>query len=226
MSADMAVTLAAFLQAGFAVLEDVFLQVADFAPSSGSGRSKGGSGKSTTSQSSFPQELVSAVLQLKPVINLLHQLLEGPPLALSAQTVDGADDGFHQPSSLETLPSPAECLCLIVPLSEGSVELEVVRDSHQFPEFTAEGYSRWVNRPAVATEIALREHGMVDRYAVQPGSVIVISPGLIHRVRTEPGKPATRILCTPSRHAPLERMMESASREVVLESGARVWLEA
>ena len=106
------------------------------------------------------KEIASAVLQLKPVMNLLHQILEGPPLALSAKVVEGPDDAVHQPSTLEALPSPAECLSLVVPLNEGTVELEVVRDSHLFPEFTAEGHSRWVNRtPAASVDFAVRRRG-------------------------------------------------------------------
>jgi hypothetical protein len=226
VSVDVAGTLASFLQSGFAVLEDVFLQVGEFGASSGSGRGKGGGGKSSSAKSPAMKEIAGAVLQLEPVMNLLHQILEGPPLALSAKVVEGSDDAFHQPSTLEALPSPAECLSLVLPLSEGPMELEVVRDSHLFPEFTAEGRSRWVNRtPAASTDFAVRQHGMIDRFAVQPGSVIIVSPGLIHRVQTEPGTPCVRVLCTPSRHAPLDRMPEGASKEVVLEMGARIWIE-
>jgi hypothetical protein len=221
---DEAAILSTFLQTGFSVLEDVFLHGAQADSPFGINRSGNSTKESTRSALPSLTELVSAVLRLEPVLKLLHPILEGPPLALGARIAEGADESFRQPSSIEALPSPAECLGLIVPLNDAPVELDVVRDSHLFPEFTAEGQSRWISRSAAdATEVALRQHGMIDRYAVQPGSVVVIGPGLIHRVRTEPDTVALRMVCTPSRHAPLNRMLDGSYTETVLENGARLW---
>jgi hypothetical protein len=135
------------------------------------------------------------------------------------------DEAFRQASAAEALSSPNECLVLVVPLDDSPIELEVVRDSHLFPEFSSDGQSRWVNpSSAVAIEIALRQQGMVDQHTVEPGSVAIVGPGLIHRIRTKAGAMAWRVHCTPSRIAPLDRLLDGTRKEITLESGARIWM--
>jgi hypothetical protein len=170
-------------------------------------------------------ETVCGMLDSRPVLDFLHAVLEGPPVALSATIVEGKDASFTQPSVWEVLPSPAECIALVQPLGDTPAELEVVRHSHLFPEFSADGKSRWVTASDnAAIDVALRQQGMVERFEVAPGSVAMVGPGLINRVLTEPGTSALQVLCTPSRHAPLDRLLDRSKNEVVLEFGARVWI--
>ena len=155
----------------------------------------GGPGRDRMSD---PVEAISTILQSAAVLSLLHPILEGHPLALATGMAEGDTEGFRQASAMESLPSPNECLALVVPSGDRPVELDVVRDSHHFPEFSANGQSRWINSSSVAAvDIALRQNGMIDHYQIEPGSVAVVSPGLIHRVRTEIGSGALRVHCTP-----------------------------
>jgi hypothetical protein len=225
ISPDAAAVIPGFLQSGFAIVEVGLVQAA--ATKSPSGNKRTSNANSAAARSKTPDlgEVICATLQSKPVLDLLHLILEGPPLALSTGIVEGADEGFRQPSSMEVLPSPAECLSLIIPLDEHPVELDVIRDSHLFPEFSADGKSRWVNPVAAgAIDIALRQHGMIDQYQIAPGSIAIVGPGLMHRVRTEPGTGALRVHCTPSRLAPLDRMLDGSRKEITLETGGRVWV--
>jgi len=222
---DAGAVLSGLLQNGFTIVEMGPAQAT--AAKSPTSAKRGGNGGASTGRSKTPDlaETICAVLQSKPVLDILHPILEGPPLALSTGLVEGTDEGFRQPSAMEVLPSPTECLALVIPLDDRPVELDIIRDSHQFPEFSAEGQSRWINpSAAVAIDVALRQHGMIDQSTVPPGSVAIIGPGLIHRVRTEPGTAALRVHCTPSRIAPLDRMIDGSRKEITLESGGRVWV--
>jgi len=225
ISPEAGAIMSDFLQSGFAIVDVGAPQAAATKSPSGSKRNANASTATPRSKTPDLGEVICAVLQSKPVLDLLHPILEGPPLALSTGIVEGADEGFRQPSSMEVLPSPAECVSLVIPLDEHPVDLDVIRDSHLFPEFSADGKSRWVNPAAAgAIDIALRQHGMIDHYVIPPGSIAIVGPGLIHRVRTEPGTGALRVHCTPSRIAPLDRMMDGSRKEITLETGGRVWV--
>lgn len=227
--AGIAPLIAGFLQTGLTTIETGSPQGVT---SGGTVKSpvatkRGGSMTGASPRGKTPDlaEAVCNALQSKPVLDVLQAILESAPLALNTAIVEGMEENYRQISAMEVLRSPAECLALIVPLDDKAVELDVIRDSHLFPEFSAEGQSRWIDPSSgAAIEVALREHGMVDHYTVQPGSVAIAGPGLIHRVRTEPGAIALRVHCTPSRIAPLDRMLDGSRKEIALESGARVWM--
>ncbi|MBV8616272.1 MAG: hypothetical protein JOY66_21230 [Acetobacteraceae bacterium] len=161
-----------------------------------------------------------AALHAPDVVAALRAVLEDHPLVLSPRPC-AAEARFRQPSAMADLPSPAECLLLVTPHDETVVELEVVRDSHRLPEFTAGGESRWMSRTG-AEALALAEpHGMVDRYVLPPDTLAAIGPGLLHRVRA-PGSGAAAALAVPARAAPLRHLL-GAEREVVCDNGARIW---
>jgi hypothetical protein len=222
---EVGATLSGFIRSGFMILDASSPQVG--AATSATGPKRNGYVPHAPSgvKTSDPAEAISSALRSKLVLSLLHPILEGHPLALSTGIVEGSQEGFRQASAMEALPSPNECLALVVPIEDRPVELDVIRDSHLFPEFSADGRSRWVHASSVvAIDIALRQHGMIDRYIIPPGSVAIVGPGLIHRVRTEPGAGALRVHCTPSRIAPLDRVLDGGRQEIALESGARLWI--
>jgi hypothetical protein len=222
---QVAATLSTFLQTGFSILNDAVPRGVKPLPSSDSKRGGDGAEDASSGEWPAPRDVISSVLRSRPVLDLLRTILEGHPLAVGAEIVEAAEERFRQFSTSKVLPSPAECLGLIVPLCDNAVQLEVVRGSHLFPEFTLDGQSRWVSQSGmVATDVAIQQFGMIDRHDLEPGSVAVLGPGLIHRLHTEPGTAALRVLCTPSRHAPLECLLDGSCKEVVLESGARVWI--
>jgi hypothetical protein len=222
---QVANTLSIFLQKGFLILSDAVPRGVKPLPSSGSRRECDRADDASSGVWPLPSDVISSVLRSVPVLDLLHPILEGHPLALEAEIVEATEERFRQFSASKVLPSPAECLGLILPLRDDAVHLEVVRGSHLFPEFTLDGQSRWISQSGmVATEVAIQQSGMIDRHVLELGSVAVLGPGLIHRLRTEPGTTALRMLCTPSRQAPLECLLDGSCKEVVLESGARVWI--
>jgi hypothetical protein len=156
------------------------------------------------------------------VSDVLHAVLEDRPLAIAPRLVGGREpEMFHQPSGMQALPSPAECVALVVPVGTREVGLEVVRDSHLLPEFTMQGTSRWTSRVASEPLQMAEVHGMLDRYVLPPGSVAVIGPGLLYRVAA-PADAAVRAVVIPSRAAPL-LLRTKGAHEQVCANGARIW---
>jgi hypothetical protein len=224
VSPDVGNLLADYIQSGFLIVEGASPKNVGARPTPGGNRPGVASGTASRLMTADPSDAIVSALQSDQVIRLLHPILEGHPLALGMGVAEG-DEAFRQASAAEALSSPNECLVLVVPLDDSPIELEVVRDSHLFPEFSSDGQSRWVNpSSAVAIEIALRQQGMVDQHTVEPGSVAIVGPGLIHRIRTKAGAMAWRVHCTPSRIAPLDRLLDGTRKEITLESGARIWM--
>lgn len=225
IDAGLETVLSDFIQSGFAILDAGAASGAS--PKQAPASKRGGNGAGGSSRGKIPDlsEAVCGLLQAGPVLDLLKPILEGPPLALNTHVVEGSDEGFRQASAMEVVRSPGECVTVVVSLEDRPVELDIVRDSHTFPEFSAQAASRWINPSStVAIDVALREQAMVDHHQIPPGSVAIVGPGLIHRVRTESGTMALRVHCTPSRIAPLDRILDGSRKETVLESGARVWM--
>jgi len=221
ISEPVASVLSRFLQNGFLVLESASRVEAEL--SSGGSLSDGGAGPKG-GNSPLIVEFVRTLLTERPILEILQPLLEDHPLAMSASIVDGTNNSFSQPSAFAPLPSPAECVALIIPTADSPVGLEVVRDSHLFPEFTASGQSRWINQSAALSDATFVQRGMVDRYELPSGSIAIVGPGLMHRVQAESSVAALRVLCTPSRHAPLDRRPADPGREIILETGGKIWL--
>ena len=214
-----------FIRTGFAIIEGSPSQPEEAKPTP-SGR-RGGNTVGTAQRAKTPDlaEAAQAILRVGPVVDMMKLILEGLPLALSVHVIEGFEEGFRQASAMEVVSSPAECVTLVTSLDDKAVELDVIRESHLFPEFSSAGESRWTTPSSgAAIDVALRQHGMIDNHRVHPGNVAIIGPGLIHRVRTEPGTMALRMHCTPSRIAPFDRILDGSRKEFVLESGARIWI--
>ena len=213
--------LSSFIQSGFAVVDAGPVRVSATKPEASAKRNASMPGRVKTPDLT---EAVGGLLRSGPVLDLLKPILEGLPIAVSSHVIEGSDEGFRQPSAMEALRSPGECVSIVVSLDDKPFELDIVRDSHLFSEFSAQSQSRWTDpASAVAIDVALRESGLVDRQSVPPGSAVIVGPGLIHRVRTEPEAMAVRAHCVPSRVAPLDRILDGSLKETQLDSGARVW---
>jgi hypothetical protein len=167
------------------------------------------------------QDAINTILSGGILLPILRNVLEDNPLVVSATLMRGKRTDFLQPSTEISLPSPTECLAVIVPLSEGVV-LSVVRDSHMLPEFTAGGVSRWVkNATSIGMEM-VATHGVLDRHALPPGSAALIGPGTIYRLSCESGADAVRLLCLPARLMPVALALDVAKHETANSNGVRV----
>jgi hypothetical protein len=158
------------------------------------------------------------------ILRLLGIVLEDNPIAVKASMYKDSEKSFCQMSSWEELPSPAECLGLIVPLEDG-VSVEVLRGSHWFPEFTADGTSRWtVEGRTLLSSAALAPNIYTDMFTIPPRGIAVLGSGVIHRVLASVSSPAIRILVLPSRQGSARFRQQAPADELTHRSGARIWL--
>jgi len=172
-------------------------------------------------------ELTSTVADTvfdEDVLKLMRAVFDDNPVAVRADVVDSDEDEFVQMSTIEELPSPAECLGVIFPATEKPIAVEIVRGGHRFPEFLPDGLSRWSHAAALRTASATLSPDLpVDRHQVPWGSAILISPGALCRIRAAAGS-AVRVLALPSRLSLLRFHQKAPSGELTHESGARIWI--
>lgn len=188
---------------------------------------KGGSQPEAAPQTSSPEILASIIRNKffhEPILRLLSSILDDSPIAVKAAVIKENEKDYGQTSNWEELPSPAESLSLIVPLGE-DVSVEVLRGSHWFPEFAADGTSRWTTdgRTRVAAA-AGAPNTYSDVFRIPSQSIAVVGPGLIHRVCPSPSSQAIRILVLPSRQGAARFRQQAPADELTHRSGARIWV--
>jgi hypothetical protein len=155
---------------------------------------------------------------------VLRATFDDHPLVLAAETILGRDTPLTQPSAESGSPSPAECLVVVAPAAGAPIAVEIVRDSHQLPEFTPAGISRWAPGEVHAgVELAAAQHGLMMRYEVSPSAVAIVGPGTIYRLRCGGGADGLRLHCAPARAMPMALATNGKQQETVRPSGVRIW---
>ena len=170
-----------------------------------------------------PAECAADAMEVPAVLAVLQAVFEDTPVALDVAWLGQDPAPLTQASVDNPAPSPAECLDLLIPFGD-NVALDVVRGSQGLPEFTPNGVSRWYDRTPTAGIETAATIGLLDEHMARPGTVLLIGPGLIHRVRCGPGSEAVRVICVPSRQTPLALANDPARHAVSRASGVRVLL--
>lgn len=162
----------------------------------------------------------------EPTLRLLRGVLDDQPTVYRVEPLrDAAMRGFVQASTAERLPSPAECLLLVLGIAATPGQgllLDIVRGSHELPEFTAHGRSRWLAEPLVDREPAGRElarefGASVETLEIGPQDLVLLGPGTLHRLRTPPrGSTALRAWCLPQRISPMRRLTDDDANGAVI----------
>ena len=176
---------------------------------------------------SVKSDLVHTVAQTMfggEILNMMRAVLDDNPVAVRADVLETDEPDFVQMSALEDLPSPAECLGVVFPVTEQPVSVDIIRGGHRFPEFLANGLSRWTHTAAQRNASATLSSDLpVDRHQIRKGTVMLIGPGALCRIREASGG-AIRVLALPSRLSLLRFQQIAPRGEVAHESGARVWV--
>jgi hypothetical protein len=167
---------------------------------------------------------IAALVENPLTLAVLQAIFDDHPLVLAAETILGRDTPLTQPSAESGSPSPAECLVVAAPAADAPIAVEIVRDSHQLPEFTPAGISRWARSEVHAgVELAAAQHGLMTRYEVSPGALAIVGPGTIYRLRCGETADGLRFHCTPARAMPMALATDGKRQEMVCQSGVRIW---
>jgi hypothetical protein len=176
------------------------------------------------------QRLLEAVPDLvfgDEALGALRAVLDDNPVAYRVVlTRGGKDPGvLAQPSSAERLPSPAECLLLVTCVGGSrtdGISIDIVSGSHELPEFTPHGRSRWLadpmrDREPAAVELAREFGASLETVEIGPQDVALLGPGTVHRVRAaEDGAAALCTWCVPSRISPTRFLEQPDAGSFVL----------
>ena len=149
-------------------------------------------------------EALPGVVFRDVALRALRAVLDDNPLVYRAAFSRGNAGSFAQPSTVEALPSPAECIAVVACAGDEPAMLDLVRGSHLLPEFTSDGRSRWlVAGSGAGVEIATSHALSVEHVDVGPLDLVLVGPGTLHRLRAPEGATAVSALCAPSRLSPL-----------------------
>ncbi|TPG40274.1 hypothetical protein EAH89_28970 [Roseomonas nepalensis] len=151
-------------------------------------------------------------------LSLLKAMMDDTPVVHRVVLSHGEETGtpFMQPSAAERLPSPAESVLVVACLPTGtgsSLQVEIIAGSHEFPEFTADGRSRWLPSPPAgqtppAIEIARRCDASIRMIEIGPQDLLILGPGTVYRLRPAGDQTsALQAWCIPSRISP-SRVLE------------------
>lgn len=137
------------------------------------------------------------------ILDVLRSIFDDNPLICRTEFFSGSSASFAQPSAIEALPSPGECVLMVSTAGDAPCELDIVVGSHEMPEFTADGRSRWVTKDAAAAvEIAISNGASIKTLELKKSEVAILAPGTIYRMRSGPTSKLISCLAIPMRQTP------------------------
>jgi hypothetical protein len=156
-------------------------------------------------------------------VRLMRTVFDDHPVIYRLDRVK-EDTAFHQATVVEPLPSPAESLLIYAGFPGASTRIEVIRNSHELGEFGPGGSSRWTTEGAKELgALAVKQGLSIGEVEFSNLDLVIVGPGLVHRVIASEEAPVLRALAVPRRVTPLKYLSgERAWMEVTHVSGARV----
>ena len=154
------------------------------------------------SESSFGElEQATANMLFQPIVdNVLKGILDDEPVITHGDLLHEPQPGFRLPCSGRGLASPLECVALVSGRGGSAVVLELVRDSHNLPDFTTRGDARWLLHPEDASfDHAASIGSSVEMIALSSTQVAVISASTLYRCADPSENGAVEALCIPRR---------------------------
>ncbi len=149
-------------------------------------------------------EALPGVVFRNVALRALRAILDDNPIVYRAALSRGSGGPFGQASTVEALPSPAECVAMIACAGDEPATIDLVRGSHALPEFTSDGRSRWlVAGSGAGVELAESHALSVEHVEIGPLDLVLVGPGTLHRLRAPEGTTGVTALCAPSRISPL-----------------------
>lgn len=141
------------------------------------------------------------------ICRLTRAIFEDNPIACATIVVHG-EGSFLQPTGIEALPSPAECVAIVFTLSKGEAWLDVVSGSQTMPEFLADGSSRWTPGARLPSNLTEEMGFSLEILPLAFGKAYLVAPGMLARLRTPADETALMVLLSPARQTPLRFLKE------------------
>jgi hypothetical protein len=209
---------------GFVVLPGVLapkgLQAADMTSLAQIADRKGGDGEAAL------KDLLDSMAKLlfrESAIRLMRTVFDDLPVVYRLDRV--ADEAaFHQAAVIEATPSPAESMLLYIGAPGAVSRLEYIRDSHEMGEFGPSGLSRWTKEGAGELGTLAEKQGLsIGDVEFTNLDIVIVGPGLVHRVVSDAEAPVLRGFATPRRVTPTRFLSGGGSwTEATHVSGGRI----
>jgi len=160
-------------------------------------------------------DTLARLLFRESAVRLLRAIFDDHPVIYRLDKIE-EEMPFQQAIAFEALPSPAESLLLYVGFPGGDSRLDFIRGSHEMAEFGPSGTSRWTFEGAADLGALAQQEGLsIGEAEFGNLDIVVVSPGLVHRVKGSADVPVLSALATPRRITPLRFL-----------SGSESWVEA
>ena len=135
-------------------------------------------------------------------VRFLRALFDDHPVVYRLDVLRGSTTNFAQACSFEVFPSPGDCAVIYASSARGT-RIDVLRNSHEMPEFSSGGKSRWTRQGAPALqELIHDQRGSIDGLELEPLDLLIVGPGAIHRVIAHEEAPVLRVVAAPRRVTP------------------------
>lgn len=158
------------------------------------------------------------------VQDCLTAAFDDGPVLISGRVLHESQREFRQPPTGQHLASPVECLALIASNGHSPSSIELIRDSHGFPDFTASGDPRWLlPAGAAALSHAAAVGAPIEILTLRANQVAILAAGTIYRALHPSADGTIEALTIPRRRQPVRQDTGRPYREA-LNVGGRIAL--
>ena len=140
------------------------------------------------------------------VQDVLTAAFDDVPVLISGQVLHDSQRAFRQPSTGQGLSSPVESVALLASNGHSPSSIELIRGSHNFPDFAATGEPRWL-LPAgsAALSHAAALGAPIEIVTLRANQVAIIAAGTLYRALHPSADGTVEALTIPRRRQPVRQ---------------------
>ena len=140
------------------------------------------------------------------VQDVLTAAFDDVPVLISGQVLHASQREFRQPSTGQGLSSPVESLALIASNGHSPSSIELIRGSHDFPDFTSSGEPRWL-LPAgsAALSHAASMGAPIEILTLRANQMAIVASGTLYRALHPAADGTVEALTIPRRRQPVRQ---------------------
>ena len=144
-------------------------------------------------------------LFFRPLVqDVLTAAFDDVPVVIDGRIVHESKREFRQPCTEQGLSSPVESLAFLASSGHSLTSIEIVRDSHNFPDFTPSGTPRWLlpaGAPALSHAATLG--APIEIVTLRANQLALISSGTLYRPMHSSADRTIEALMIPRRRQPV-----------------------
>ena len=173
------------------------------------------------------ERTIGAMFFRPPTQDVLLAAFDDVPVVTSGHLVWESQREFRQPPTGHNLSSPVESVSLLASNGQSPTSIEIVRGSHDFPDFTSGGDARWLlPSGAAALSHAASIGAPIEAVTLHAHQVAILAAGTIYRVLHPSADGTVEAVAIPRRRHPVRHGSANPYREVANCRGRIALLQA